>query len=60
MKKLINRVERVVDDMLSGLLRTRPNLALLEGHRVVVRADFAELASSGKVARSNLSTSSRR
>lgn len=50
MKKLINRVESVVDDMLSGLLRTRPNLALLEGHRVVVRADFAELASSGKVA----------
>jgi dihydroxyacetone kinase len=50
MKKLINRVESVVDDMLAGLLRTRPNLALLEGHRVVVRSDFAELASSGKVA----------
>lgn len=50
MKKLLNRVEGVVDDMLTGLLRTRPNLALLDGHRVIVRSDFAELAEAGKVA----------
>jgi dihydroxyacetone kinase len=50
MKKLVNAVADVVDDMLSGLVRTTPGLTLLGGHRTVLRADFRERAAAGKVA----------
>lgn len=50
MKKLVNEVADVVDDLLAGLLRTTPGLARLEGQRVVLRADARELAAAGKVA----------
>ena len=42
MKKLINRPDEVVDEMLDGLLALHPNLARLAGHNVIVRSDFEE------------------
>jgi triose/dihydroxyacetone kinase / FAD-AMP lyase (cyclizing) len=42
MKKLINRPDRVVDEMLDGLLALHPNLARLAGQNVIVRSDFEE------------------
>jgi len=39
MKKLINRTEAVVGEMLEGLVAMYPNLALLSHHSVVIRAD---------------------
>lgn len=39
LKKLINRPESVVPEMLRGLLAIDPGLALLERHNVAVRAD---------------------
>src|SRR4051794_5784934 len=42
MKKLINRPDRVVDEMLDGLLALYPNLARLSGLNVMVRAGFEE------------------
>lgn len=50
MKKLINETGAIVDDMLLGLVRARPGLALLEGERVVLREDAKALAAAGKVA----------
>ncbi|WP_414444071.1 dihydroxyacetone kinase subunit DhaL [Burkholderia sp. 22PA0106] len=50
MKKLINDVERVVPDLLNGLVALNPHLALLAGRTIVVRADAAEAASRGEVA----------
>ena len=49
-KKLINSVERCVDDNLDGYVALNPGVRLLKGHRVVVRADFEELEKAGKVA----------
>ena len=49
-KKLINSVERCVDDNLHGYVALNPGVRLLKGHRVVVRADFEELEKAGKVA----------
>lgn len=37
-----------VDDMLAGVLAARPDVSILEGHRVVVRSDFEDLKKSGK------------
>lgn len=42
MKKLINRPDQVVDEMLDGLLALHPNLARLSEHNVVLRSDFEE------------------
>src|SRR5690242_48930 len=39
MKKLINRTEAVVGEMLEGFVAMYPNLALLSQHSVVIRAD---------------------
>lgn len=50
MKKLINDVERVVPDLLNGLVALHPHLALLADRTIVVRADAAEAASRGEVA----------
>ncbi|XP_071079333.1 triokinase/FMN cyclase-like isoform X1 [Haliotis cracherodii] len=49
-KKLINAVERCVDDMLEGYVAVNPGVRLLHGHRIVVRADVEDYAKSGKVA----------
>ncbi|KAJ8308298.1 hypothetical protein KUTeg_013172 [Tegillarca granosa] len=48
-KKLINSVSQCVDDNLEGLVAVNPGLCLLEGHRVVVRTDVADVIKSGKV-----------
>lgn len=48
-KKLVNTVERCVDENLEGLVAVNPGLRLLEGHRVVVRADIEDAINSGKV-----------
>ncbi len=42
MKKLINRPERVVEEMLEGLLVLYPGLARLSHHPVLLRADAEE------------------
>ena len=48
-KKLINNPESVVDEALAGLVAVHPGLQLLEGHRVVVRADIETVTKEGKV-----------
>lgn len=48
-KKLINNPESVVDEALAGLVAVHPGLRLLEGHRVVVRADIETVIKEGKV-----------
>ena len=48
-KKLINDPERVVDESLAGLVAVNSGLKLLEGHRVVVRADVQDVVQLGKV-----------
>ncbi len=50
MKKLINEPLAVVDEMLEGLCLAHPGLALLEGERVLVRADLAAFRDRGHVA----------
>lgn len=47
-KKLINSVDSCVDEALCGLVRANGGLALLQGHRVVLRSDLDRL--KGKVA----------
>src|SRR6185437_4345287 len=42
MKKLINKPECVVGEMLEGLLAIYPGLARLSGHNVILRADAGE------------------
>ena len=48
-KKLINDPERVVDESLTGLVSVNSGLKLLEGHRVVLRADVQDIVKQGKV-----------
>ncbi|XP_074656484.1 triokinase/FMN cyclase-like isoform X2 [Tubulanus polymorphus] len=48
-KKIINEVDSCVDDCLEGIVACNPGLKLLEGHRVVIRADVGELRAAGKV-----------
>ena len=48
-KKLINDPERVVDESLAGLVAVNSGLKLLEGHRVVIRADVQDVVQQGKV-----------
>ncbi|HEX8202175.1 MAG TPA: dihydroxyacetone kinase subunit DhaK, partial [Isosphaeraceae bacterium] len=43
MKKLINRPEAVVEEMVEGLAAIHPGLRRLPGHTVLVRADVAEV-----------------
>ncbi|HEY4298839.1 MAG TPA: dihydroxyacetone kinase subunit DhaK, partial [Paraburkholderia sp.] len=50
MKKLINDVGAVVPDMLDGLAALNPNLLLLQGGTIVVRADAEAVAARGEVA----------
>jgi dihydroxyacetone kinase len=50
MKKLINDVDAVVSDMLAGLARAHPGIALIDGHQIAVRADLDALKARGEVA----------
>ncbi|MFL9965604.1 dihydroxyacetone kinase subunit DhaK [Paraburkholderia sediminicola] len=50
MKKLINDVRGVVPDMLDGLAALNPDLSLLQGGTIVVRADAEAVAARGEVA----------
>ncbi|XP_055669342.1 triokinase/FMN cyclase isoform X1 [Falco peregrinus] len=47
-KKLVNSVASCADDALAGLVACNPGLRLLQGHRVVLRADL--VAIQGRVA----------
>ena len=47
-KKLINDPDSTVDEALSGLVASRQNLALIQGRRVVVVKDLADV--KGRVA----------
>jgi triose/dihydroxyacetone kinase / FAD-AMP lyase (cyclizing) len=49
MKKLINRPEDVVEEMLEGLTVLQPGCVRLPGHKALIRAD-AEQARAGQVA----------
>ena len=51
-KKLINEPERAVDESLAGLVTVNSGLKLLEGHRVVVRADVQQVVEERKVHKS--------
>ena len=48
-KKLVNSVDKCVDECLAGLVAVNPGLGLLSGHRVVVRTDINDVIKSGKV-----------
>ena len=50
MKKLINDVSAVVPEMLDGLAALNPNLSLLQGGTIIVRADAEAAARRGEVA----------
>ena len=50
MKRLFNRVDRVVEELLLGLVAVHPGLRKLPGHPVIVRADLDEFRGSGRVA----------
>ena len=49
MKKLINDVSAVVDDMIDGLVRSVDGLSRIDGERVIVRTDLDVVRSSGHV-----------
>ena len=44
---MINNVDRVVDEALQALVKTNPNVNIIENHRVVVRSDLENI--KGKV-----------
>ena len=48
-KKLINTVDRCVDENLEGLVAVNPGLRLIKDTRVVVRADIVDVKRQGKV-----------
>lgn len=50
MKKLINAVDTVVEDMLEGVVLANQALVLLDGENVVARQDFAAHKAANKVA----------
>lgn len=50
MKKLIGEPQRVVEDLIDGLVRTNDRLRRITGHPVIVRADAQEQAAAGQVA----------
>jgi dihydroxyacetone kinase len=43
MKKLINRPEAVVEEMIEGIVAVHPGLERLPGHTVVIRSDAADV-----------------
>lgn len=47
-RKLLNSVDKCVDEALEGLVRGNASLVLLRGHRVVLRADLESIR--GKIA----------
>lgn len=47
-RKLLNSVDKCVDEALEGLVRSNASLVLLRGHRVVLRTDLENIR--GKVA----------
>ena len=49
MKKLINRPEAVVDEMIAGLVASHPGLARIRGRNVIARFEFVN-SKSGRVA----------
>ncbi|XP_060584088.1 triokinase/FMN cyclase-like isoform X2 [Ruditapes philippinarum] len=49
-KKLLNTVEKCVDENLEGLVTINPGLRLIKDSRVVVRADIESVKTAGKVA----------
>ena len=49
-KKLINAVEKCVDENLEGFVALNPGLRILKGHRVVIRADIASVKAANQVA----------
>ena len=48
-KKLINKVDDVVDEALCGMVAVYPGLRRLQSHRVIVRADTDAVVKAGKV-----------
>lgn len=48
-KKLINSVDRCVDDALFGLVSINTGLRILQGQKIVVREDIDEVIRAGKV-----------
>jgi dihydroxyacetone kinase len=50
MKKLINDVHAVVPEMLAGVARLHPGIALVDGEQIAVRADVEALTARGEVA----------
>lgn len=50
MKKLINEPGSVLDEMLAGIVAASPQLALLDDHRVILRADYKSVRDEGQVA----------
>ncbi|XP_064621680.1 triokinase/FMN cyclase-like isoform X2 [Lineus longissimus] len=48
-KKFINSVDRCVDECLAGVVAVNPGLQILEGHRVIIRADIDQVKAAGKV-----------
>lgn len=50
LKKLINDPLGAVDDLLSSLVAERPQLARLDGQRVILRSDIDAFRASGRVA----------
>ena len=57
-KKLVNRPDDAVDEALSGYVAAHPGLQLLEGHRVVIRADIDSYIAQGKVSTFSVSYNS--
>ena len=45
----MNSTDDCVDEALAGLVASQPGLRLLQGHRVLLRADTESLARDGKV-----------
>ena len=50
MKRLFNRADRVVEELLLGLVAVHPGLRKLPGHPVIVRADLADFRAENRVA----------
>lgn len=48
-KKLINDVDRCVDEAIEGLVAITPGITKLAGHRIILRDDLDDLKKSGKV-----------
>lgn len=48
-KKLLNTVERCVDENLEGFVAVNPGVRLIKDERVVVRADIEQVKKAGRV-----------